>query len=117
MNETCLICFEDYLEENTKDHQCTEFWSCGACGEFCEIEDGTISLNQGFKEFTHKPELCPAQDEITDNTDLYLAIIEDISNVIAEHLPRFDNNITAATWRLLEQFTDETITQLTKEEK
>jgi hypothetical protein len=52
----------------------------------------------------------------TDNTDLYLAIIEDISNVIAEHLPRFDNNITAATWRLLEQFTDETITQLTKKE-
>jgi hypothetical protein len=49
----------------------------------------------------------------TDNTDLYLAIIEDISNVIAEHLPRFDNNITAETWKLLNQFTDEIITQLT----
>ena len=52
----------------------------------------------------------------TDNTDLYLAIIEDISHVIAKHLPRFDNNIKAQTWRLLNQFTDETITQLTKEE-
>lgn len=49
----------------------------------------------------------------TDNTDLYLAIIEDISNVIAKHLPRFDNNIKAETWKLLNQFTDETITQLT----
>jgi hypothetical protein len=62
-SETCLICFEDYLVKNTKDHQCPENWSCGACGEICEIEDGTISLNQGLKEFTHKAELCPAQDE------------------------------------------------------
>jgi hypothetical protein len=108
--KTCLICFGDYLEENTKDHQCIEFWSCGACGESCEIEDGSVSLNQGFKEFTHKPELCPAQD------DLHSAILEDISHVIAKHLPRFDNNITAETWKLLELFADETIYQLTKEE-
>ena len=64
-SETCLICFEDYLVTNTKDHQCTENWSCGACGEICEIEDGTVALNQGLKEFTHKAELCPAQDEET----------------------------------------------------
>ena len=61
---TCLICFDDYLIENTKDHDCPEFWCCGACGESCEIEDGTVSLNLGFKEFTHKAELCAAQDEI-----------------------------------------------------
>ena len=66
-SETCLICFEDYLKENTKDHQCPESWSCGACGEICDIEDGTISLNQGLKEFTHKAKLCPAQDEIKEN--------------------------------------------------
>jgi hypothetical protein len=63
--ETCKICFEDYLIKNTKEHQCVESWSCGACGEICETEDGTIALNQGLKEFTHKPELCPAQDEET----------------------------------------------------
>ena len=114
--ETCGICFEDYLEENTKDHQCPEFWCCGACGESCGIEDGTIVLHKGFQEFTHKAELCPAQDEIEENKtheELHLAILEDVSNVIAKHLPRFDNNITAETWKLLEKFTDETITQLT----
>ncbi len=48
--------------------------------------------------------------------DLHLAILEDFSDVIAKHLPRFDNNITAETWKLLELFADETINQLTKEE-
>ena len=66
-SETCLICFQDYLIKNTKDHQCPENWSCGACGVICEIEDGTVALNQGLKEFTHKAELCPAQDEIEEN--------------------------------------------------
>jgi hypothetical protein len=48
---------------------------------------------------------------------LHLAIIEDFSNVIAKHLPNFDNNISDETWQLLELFTEETIYQLTKEEK
>jgi hypothetical protein len=48
---------------------------------------------------------------------LHLAIIEDFSNVIAKHLPNFDNNISNETWQLLELFTEETIYQLTKEEK
>lgn len=62
-SETCLICFEDYLVKNTKDHQCPESWSCGACGEICEIEDGTVTNNENYLEFTHKAELCAAQDE------------------------------------------------------
>jgi len=62
--ETCLICFDEYLTENTKDHQCPEEWLCGACGEACEIEDGTITETDGSKEFVHTAELCPAQDEI-----------------------------------------------------
>lgn len=108
--KTCLICFGDYLEKNTKDHQCPDDWACGACGEICEIEDGTVTNNEGYLEFTHKVELCAAQD------DLHLAILEDFSDVIAKHLPRFDNNINAETWKLLELFADETINQLTKEE-
>jgi hypothetical protein len=62
--ENCLICFEDYLIENTKEHQCADDWACGACGEFCNIEDGTITNNNNYIEFTHKAELCPAQDEL-----------------------------------------------------
>jgi hypothetical protein len=41
-----------------------ENYSCGGCGEICEEQDGTIALNNGLIEFTHKAELCPAQDEI-----------------------------------------------------
>jgi hypothetical protein len=48
-----------------------------------------------------------------DREALHLAIIEEFSNVIAKHLPNFDNNISAETWKLLELFTEETIHQLT----
>lgn len=48
-----------------------------------------------------------------DRNALHLALIEDFSNVIAKHLPNFDNNISADTWKLLELFTEETINQLT----
>ena len=64
--ETCKICFEDYRIENTKDHQCPDIWSCGACGEICDAEDGTISTNNGLIEFTHTAKLCGAQDEIAE---------------------------------------------------
>jgi hypothetical protein len=46
--------------------------------------------------------------------ELHLAILEDVSNVIAKHLPNFDNNISPNTWKLLELFTEETIYQLTQ---
>jgi hypothetical protein len=46
---------------------------------------------------------------------IHLAIIEDFSNVIAKHLPNFDNNISSDVWKMLEVFTDEAIYQLTKE--
>jgi hypothetical protein len=60
----CSICFEHYLTKNERDHQCPEFYDCGACGEGCEAEEGTIELIEGEIVFTHKAELCPAQDEI-----------------------------------------------------
>lgn len=63
-SKTCQICFNDYLAKYERDHDCEPFWNCGACGESCEIEDGTVSMSEGITEFTHKPALCPAQDEI-----------------------------------------------------
>jgi hypothetical protein len=62
--EICQICFGSYISAYAKDHQCPDDWSCGACGEICEIEDGTVSMNSGLLEFTHKAELCSAQDEV-----------------------------------------------------
>jgi hypothetical protein len=67
--EICQICFGSYLKENTKDHLCPEFYNCGACGEICDAESGTITNSNGegnFGEFTHKAELCAAQDEICE---------------------------------------------------
>lgn len=55
---------EEKLNDDGNCLNCADSWSCGACGEICEIEDGTVSSNQGFMEFTHKAELCSAQDEI-----------------------------------------------------
>lgn len=56
-------------EEFTTSEITVEVWkfSCGACGEICEPQDGTIAYNSGLLEFTHKAELCPAQDEIKEN--------------------------------------------------
>jgi hypothetical protein len=62
--ETCLICFEDYAIKYTKEHECPTDYSCGACGEICYIEEGTVAINNGMIEFTHKAELCGAQDEV-----------------------------------------------------
>jgi hypothetical protein len=42
----------------------------------------------------------------------FVALMEDFSNVIAKHLPAFDNNIKDETWKLLEVFTEEIIEQL-----
>lgn len=65
--KVCLICFEHYLTKNEREHECPEYYSCGACGEECEAEEGTIALNNDYIEFTHKPELCSAQDELENN--------------------------------------------------
>lgn len=53
------------------------------------------------------------QKEQEKRNALHLAIIEDFSNVIAKHLPNFDNNISDDTWGFLELFTEEAIYQLT----
>lgn len=54
--KTCLICFGDYLEENTKDHQCPDVF-CGACGE--QYDPTTEQDENGF----HLSEICGANDE------------------------------------------------------
>ena len=62
--ETCLSCFQDYIADYTRDHDCPDDWACGACGEICHTYDGTVTNSNGYLEFTHKAELCAAQDEI-----------------------------------------------------
>jgi hypothetical protein len=69
MNEEmaiCNICFGGYIAKNERDHECPEFYYCGACGEICDAEQGTITDDNGegfYGEFTHNKDLCPAQDE------------------------------------------------------
>jgi hypothetical protein len=43
---------------------------------------------------------------------IFLAMVEDFSEVITKHLPNFDNNIEAETWKCLEVFIEEAIAQL-----
>ena len=112
--EICQICFGGYLPENTKDHQCPDDWTCNACGELCEIEEGTVNIKDEQIVFTHKAELCGAQDELTPN-EIYLAMLEDVSNIVAKYFPNFDNNIEEQTWSFLVLFIEETIHQLGKE--
>lgn len=47
-----------------------------------------------------------------EHEKIFEALIEDFSEVIHKHLPKFDNNIEEETWRMLELFTDEIIQQL-----
>jgi hypothetical protein len=65
--KTCQICFGDYLSKNERDHQCPDYFCCGACGEIADHTDGEMVINAGFPEFIHKPELCAAQDELEAN--------------------------------------------------
>jgi len=51
-------------------------------------------------------------EKAIQHEELHLALTEDISNVIAKHLPSFDNNLENETWQLLMLFLDETINQL-----
>jgi len=57
-------------------------------------------------------EVRKRKEQQMNNEELHLALTEDISEVIAKHLPSFDNNIEAETWSLLMLFLDETIHQL-----
>ena len=112
--ETCLICFDDYRIENTKDHQCKEDWFCNACAEYCLLEDGKVTLEKNEVVFTHSAKLCGAQDELTPD-EIHLAMVEDVSNIVAKYFPNFDNNIEDQTWSFLVLFIEETIHQLGKE--
>lgn len=53
-----------------------------------------------------------ATEKKIKHEELHLALTEDISNIIAKHLPNFDNNLEEQTWALLMLFLDETIQQL-----
>lgn len=52
----------------------------------------------------------------TQKEELFQTMIEEISDLISKHLPKFDNNIEEETWKMLEVFLDETIQQLTEKE-
>lgn len=92
----CLKCsFETTDRAELKAHNCTETME-STWGKFQqELQKENAGLNQA------------------DRNALHLALIEDFSNVIAKHLPNFDNNISNDTWAFLEIFTEETINQLT----
>jgi hypothetical protein len=49
--------------------------------------------------------------------EIHLAMIEDVSNIVAKYFPNFDNNIEDQTWSFLVLFIEETIHQLGKETK
>ena len=49
--------------------------------------------------------------------EIHLAMIEDVSNIVAKYFPNFDNNIANDTWAFLVLFIEETIHQLGKETK
>jgi hypothetical protein len=53
-------------------------------------------------------------EKAIQHEELHLALAEDISNVIAKHLPSFDNNLENESWQLLMLFLDEAINQLQK---
>lgn len=88
---------------------------CLNCEEVKPLEQGECVIRYGsFIEYTCYQ--CKDNKAKQNKRDLlHLAILEDFSNVIAKHLPNFDNNIETDTWGLLVLFTEETIHQLTKE--
>ena len=75
-----------------------------------------MTLEKNEVVFTHTAKLCGAQDELTPD-EIHLAMIEDVSNIVAKYFPNFDNNIANDTWAFLVLFIEETIHQLGKETK
>ena len=99
-------------EENT--------FCCGACGEIVSHSEGEQITNNGFAEFVHRADKCEvALDELAEKQltpdEIHLAMIEDVSNIVAKYFPNFDNNIETDTWAFLVLFIEETIHQLGKE--
>lgn len=63
----CSDCFEEYLADNAKEHDCPDTFCCGACGEIVSHEEGEYIDDSAFAEFVHKADLCSANDEIEEN--------------------------------------------------
>ena len=104
--ETCQICFQDYLVENTKDHQCPDNFCCGACGEIVDHEEGQWITTEGFPEFVHRADKCKvALDEAEEKKE----IIEEVTSILQEY-----TDIVKRFWRLYEELDDETADKLTK---
>jgi len=88
---------------------------CLDCEEVKPLEQGECVIRYGsFIEYTCY-QCKDNKAKQSKRETIHLAMLEDFSDVIAKHLPTFDNNIEADTWNLLVLFTEETIHQLTKE--
>ena len=96
--------------------------NCGACGQFfteAEAEVGIV-FNTNEYQLMHSAKFCDvALDELAEKQmtpdEIHLAMIEDVSNIVAKYFPNFDNNIEDQTWSFLVLFIEETIHQLGKE--
>lgn len=85
---------------------------CLSCDKIKPLELGEAVIRYGsFIEF-----ICyQCKDNKTTQEkreEIHLAMLEDFGNVIAKHLPNFDNNLEAQTWNFLVLFTEEAIAQL-----
>lgn len=68
-------------------------------------------IREAMRE-TYKQEEASKQMSELEREKIFLALIEDFSEVIHKHLPKFDNNIEEETWKMLEVFTEEITAQL-----
>jgi hypothetical protein len=102
--------------KNEKDLTLGETQLCLVCDNVKLLEQGEAVVRFGaYIEYTCYQ--CKERKETNNKREeLHLAMLEDFSNVIAKHLPNFDNNIKEETWNLLPLFLDEIIHQLTAKE-
>ena len=89
---------------------------CLSCDEVKPLEQGEAIIRYGsFIEFTCYQ--CKDKKTTQEKRDkIHLSMLEDFGNVIAKHLPNFDNNLEEQTWNFLVLFTEEAIAQLLEKE-
>ena len=119
----CETCGDfDFINEV---HKCEEKETlCGACGQFFNETEAEVGIvfNTNEYQLMHSAKFCDvaldesAEKQLTPD-EIHLAMIEDVSNIVAKYFPNFDNNIEDQTWSFLVLFIEETIHQLGKETK